>query len=203
MISWPSTVIESSPASTGTSRLPSTESCLSRWAIVFVSPMSFAATISKSPPCWSWARRKFLPMRPKPLIPTLVLAISRAPLVVGCQSSLTARLREKSVALRSLRAASAQVGGRTGKLRGRPSRPLTCSRPGDRRGLNPPPDEQEPAAASMTRAMLPCQTTCNGSRASSGSRKFLQTAQPTVGGRLREGRLAAARELRGRGGRMA
>ena len=69
-----------------------------------------------------------------------------APLVVGCQSSLTAPLREKSVALRSLRTASAQVGGRTGKLRGRPSRSLTCPRPDGRRGLNPPPDEQEPAA---------------------------------------------------------
>src|SRR5205814_2164974 len=76
LISWPSTVIESSPASTGTSRLPSTEACFSRCAIVFVSPMSFAATTSKSPPCWSWARRKFLPMRPKPLIPTPVFAIS-------------------------------------------------------------------------------------------------------------------------------
>ena len=77
LISCPPTVIESSPASTGTSRLPRTESCRSRCAIVFVSPMSFAATISKSPPCWSWARRKFLPIRPKPLMPTLVFAISK------------------------------------------------------------------------------------------------------------------------------
>src|SRR5262249_22161631 len=69
------------PASTGTSSVPRTESCFSRCAIVFASPMSFAATISKSPPCWSWARRKFLPIRPKPLIPTLVFAIVTPPLV--------------------------------------------------------------------------------------------------------------------------
>ena len=49
LISCPSTVIASSPASTGTSRFPSTESCLSRCAIVFASPRSLAATTSKSP----------------------------------------------------------------------------------------------------------------------------------------------------------
>src|SRR5262249_6737230 len=72
----------------------------------------------------------------------------RAPSVVDCHSSLTTLLREKSVALHSRRAASTQTGGRTGKLRGRPSRPLTRSRPDDRRGLNPPSDEREPAEAS-------------------------------------------------------
>src|SRR4029079_7619085 len=78
----------------------------------------------------------------------------RAPLVVGCQSSLTAPVREKSVGLRSLRAASAGVGGRTGKLRGRPSRSLTRSRPDGRRGLNPPPDEQEPAESDYSSCIV-------------------------------------------------
>ena len=126
------------------SSVPSTESCFSRCAIVFASPMSFAATISKSPPCWSWARRKFLPMRPKPLIPTLVFAISEHLSSSVAIESNRAGYGTKSVALRSL-ARLSRGGGRTGKLRGRPSRSLTRSRPDDRRGLNPPPDEQEPA----------------------------------------------------------
>src|SRR6476646_6457958 len=42
-------------------------------------------------------------MRPKPLIPTLVLAISKPLSAWRSNSSLTARVREKSVAIRSLR----------------------------------------------------------------------------------------------------
>ena len=73
---------------------PSTESCLSRCAIVFVSPMSFAATISKSPPRSSCARRKLRPIRPNPLIPTLIFAIVVRPFVFDFVSpSLTRRLR--------------------------------------------------------------------------------------------------------------
>jgi hypothetical protein len=48
-----------------------------RCAIVFVSPMSFAATSSKSPPRARCARKKFRPIRPNPLIPTLI-AIRRS-----------------------------------------------------------------------------------------------------------------------------
>jgi hypothetical protein len=62
-----------SPASTGKSSVPRTESCFRRCAIVFVSPMSFTATSSKSPPRSRCARKKFRPIRPKPLIPTLII----------------------------------------------------------------------------------------------------------------------------------
>ena len=49
---------------------PRFESYLSRCAIVFASPRSFAATISKSASRFSAARKKFRPIRPNPLIPT-------------------------------------------------------------------------------------------------------------------------------------
>ena len=77
LISWSPARMKPSPASTGRSSVPSTESCFSRCAIVFVSPMSFAATSSKSPPRARWARKKFRPIRPNPLIPTLIMSAMR------------------------------------------------------------------------------------------------------------------------------
>src|SRR5687767_114375 len=58
--------------STSPSSGPRVESYLSRCAIVFSSPRSFAATISMSALRSSWARKKFRPIRPKPLIPTRI-----------------------------------------------------------------------------------------------------------------------------------
>src|SRR5258707_532608 len=60
-----------SPAFSFAPRLPKTESYLSRCARVFVSVMSFTATKSMSPPL-SDARSTLRPMRPKPLMPTLI-----------------------------------------------------------------------------------------------------------------------------------
>ena len=92
LISCPPTVIESSPASTGTSSVaehgvvPEQVRHRLRVADVVRRPRSRSRR-----PAASWARRKFRPMRPKPLIPTLVFAISSpSRLVVRCQSSLTA-----------------------------------------------------------------------------------------------------------------
>jgi hypothetical protein len=69
-------------------------------------------------------------MRPKPLIPTLIFAMRYVRLPLVSQANLP------------------KEGGRTGKLRGRPSRSLHHTRDrGDGRGLNPPPDERGPAVA--------------------------------------------------------
>ena len=56
--------------------------------IVFASPRSLTATISKSPSRSRCARKKFRPMRPKPLMPTRV-AISQPPNRVAFESSKT------------------------------------------------------------------------------------------------------------------
>jgi hypothetical protein len=69
--SSPAAVIVPSPAETPPSSRPSTESYSSRCAIVFASPRSLIATTSMSAPCFSLARKKFRPIRPNPLIPTL------------------------------------------------------------------------------------------------------------------------------------
>src|SRR6476659_4547772 len=74
--SFPSTVSEPASASTVPWNLPSTESWRSRCAIVATSPRSLNATISKSPPRSSAARKKLRPIRPNPLIPTRVFAMS-------------------------------------------------------------------------------------------------------------------------------
>src|SRR5918994_2616085 len=58
--------------STSPSSGPSVESYLSRCDIVATSPRSFAATISISALRSSCARKKFRPIRPKPLIPTRI-----------------------------------------------------------------------------------------------------------------------------------
>jgi hypothetical protein len=87
LISLSPTRMTPSPASTGRSRLPSTESCFSRCAIVLRSPRSFAATISKSLPRSRCARKKFRPILPNPLIPTLVFAIAPEPFVCVCAAA--------------------------------------------------------------------------------------------------------------------
>ena len=233
MISLPPTRMKPSPASTVASSPPSTESCLSRCAIVAVSPRSFAATISKSPPCWSCARRKFRPIRPNPLIPTLIVAMCAMPFVEFSAASLARqhfrkirRTPQTAVGIstdagrsgprptcagaarpghatsqlptpnpRASKAKrSRRAGGRTGKLRGRPSRSLHHTRDrGDGRGLNPPPDERGPAVVEYDdglRAGLDELQIVNQRRAATSA------PQPPVRGRLRRWRPAAGGELR-------
>jgi hypothetical protein len=66
----PPTVISSAVAFTSCGRRPRIESYLSRWASVALSVRSFTPTISMSAPDASTARKKFRPIRPKPLMPT-------------------------------------------------------------------------------------------------------------------------------------
>src|SRR5581483_1210388 len=64
-----------------------------------------------------------------------------------------ARVRQAPRASKAKRWRGA-LGGRTGKLRGRPSRSLHHTRDrGDGRGLNPPPDERGPAVAEYDYAL--------------------------------------------------
>src|SRR5947208_1452655 len=74
-IGLPSMTRSSPSARTSPSNLPSTESYFNRWASVLVSVMSFTETTSKSAPCFLAARRKFRPIRPKPLIPILTVMV--------------------------------------------------------------------------------------------------------------------------------
>src|SRR5215216_1023949 len=60
----------SSTTLTSSGSLPSTESYLRRCAIVSMEPRSFTATKSMSAPACFAARKKFRPIRPKPLMPT-------------------------------------------------------------------------------------------------------------------------------------
>ena len=65
------TTIVSPSTETGLSNRPATVSYFSRWAMVFRSPRSFAATTSKPrSPLSSSALKKFRPIRPNPLMPT-------------------------------------------------------------------------------------------------------------------------------------
>src|SRR6476646_11173769 len=85
--SRPPIVNEPPSTSTSSGNVPSTEAWRSRCAIVFTSPRSLNATISKSPPRSSAARKKLRPIRPNPLIPTRVFAMSAMldePLLRGC-----------------------------------------------------------------------------------------------------------------------
>ena len=73
--SWnsrPAARIVPSPTSTSPSSGPRFESYFNRCAIVATSPRSFAATISTSASRATAARKKFRPIRPKPLMPTRV-----------------------------------------------------------------------------------------------------------------------------------
>ncbi len=74
----PPTVIESSVTETSSASTPSTESYLSRWAMLLLSIRSLAATISMSAPDAWTARKKLRPMRPKPLIPTRTVTVCAA-----------------------------------------------------------------------------------------------------------------------------
>src|SRR5450756_1206786 len=69
----PSMTRASSSTSTAPGKTPWTESYLNRWPRVFASVRSLIATNSMSAPCLSAARMTSLPMRPKPLTPTLTL----------------------------------------------------------------------------------------------------------------------------------
>src|SRR6266542_4623168 len=67
----PSTVMLSAPALTWFDRLPRTESYFRRWASVLGSVRSLTATNSRLG-SFKDARRTLRPMRPKPLMPTLI-----------------------------------------------------------------------------------------------------------------------------------
>src|SRR5258708_5565979 len=71
LIVLPSTVMPSGPAETLLGRLPSTESYFSSSARVFRSVKSLTTTISRFESC-NAVRKTFLPIRPNPLIPTLM-----------------------------------------------------------------------------------------------------------------------------------
>src|SRR3954451_22138940 len=75
--SLPPTFSEPPDTSTSSDSVPSNESYFSSCAIVFTSPRSLNATISKSPLRSSAARKKLRPIRPNPLIPTRVFAMAR------------------------------------------------------------------------------------------------------------------------------
>ena len=69
----PSMIRASLSTSTVPPNTPCTESYLNRWPRVLASVRSLIATNSMSAPCLSAARITSLPMRPKPLTPTLTL----------------------------------------------------------------------------------------------------------------------------------
>src|SRR5690606_8938401 len=71
LMALPPTVMTSPSYETSTPSGPPTESYFSRWASAALSVRSFTATISRSAFCARAARRKFRPIRPKPLIPIL------------------------------------------------------------------------------------------------------------------------------------
>src|SRR5690606_14250706 len=71
LMALPSTVMTSPSCETSTPSGPPTESYFSRCARAALSVRSFTATISRSAFCARAARRKFRPIRPKPLIPIL------------------------------------------------------------------------------------------------------------------------------------
>jgi hypothetical protein len=82
------TVIESSVEETSSGSTPSTESYLSRCAMLLLSIRSLAATISMSAPDAWTARKKLRPMRPKPLMPTRTVTVCAAFHVVrACRTS--------------------------------------------------------------------------------------------------------------------
>ena len=101
----PFTLIQPSPASIVASRLPRTESYLSRCASVLVSVMSLTATKSKSllP---SAARMMLRPIRPKPLMPTL-MAMGK-----NLRKCARARSREREMAGRGVVRARPRRAGR-------------------------------------------------------------------------------------------
>ncbi len=92
-ISSPAARSTPSASSTSPWNGPRFESYRSRWAIVFASPRSFSATISRSEPSACCARKKFRPMRPNPLMPTR-MPISPPSLDARSRTSLTPLFRE-------------------------------------------------------------------------------------------------------------
>ena len=200
LISKSPALIVPSPPWTSSPSGPSTESYCSRCAIVFASPRSFAATISKSPPRCMWARKKLRPMRPNPLMPTRIFAMV-PPYRISSESSRVPRPALSSPPQRragkGLRRAAS---GPEGKLRGRPSPPVA-----PRSG----PSRQTGSESTGGRA----RTRCRRSIEASESERYIrrrsvrsqgnQAIQAPVRGRLRRRRAAFRRELAERGGRVA
>src|SRR5207244_3480048 len=95
--SFPAAFSELPSTVTSPAKGPSSESYLSRCAIVATSPRSLKATSSKSVSRSSDARKKLRPMRPKPLMPTRVFAMATD------SSQRSARGSRRTDALRRLR----------------------------------------------------------------------------------------------------
>ena len=74
----PPALMTPSPSDTSPGNGPSVESYFRRCAIVAASPRSLTATISTSAPSACCARKKFRPMRPKPLMPTRTAIVPRS-----------------------------------------------------------------------------------------------------------------------------
>ena len=111
LISSPSTVIEPSPEETSPSYVRCTESYLKRCASVFVSVRSLTATKSRSAtPCSFAARRTCRPMRPNPLMPTLIAIAVKLPLIGRRRGA--GRPRPCSAAPRSCQGRSPVAGAR-------------------------------------------------------------------------------------------
>ncbi len=93
----PSTEMPSFPATfTSASKVPSMESYFRRWDACLTPPVSLITTTSKGEsflPCQQ--RMKFLPIRPKPLIATLIFASTIAffcPEFAACQTQEKAQI---------------------------------------------------------------------------------------------------------------
>ena len=82
---WPSTVIDDFVALTVPGKGPATLSCMSKCAMVSMEPRSLTATMSMSAPCSLTARKKFRPIRPKPLMATRT--VTRTPLWIANEVS--------------------------------------------------------------------------------------------------------------------
>src|SRR5579884_922316 len=106
--SRPAALIEPSSADTPPANGPSTESYASRCAMVGTSPRSLNATSSNAASRSSDARKKLRPMRPKPLMPTLVFAIAR--MLVGGRRGLPGNRQRQAVDLADLVAEVTHVG---------------------------------------------------------------------------------------------
>ena len=189
-----------SPSETSSPSGPSVESYRSRCAIVFGSPRSFAATISKSPPRFRCDRKKLRPMRPKPLMPTRIFAMScplrclAASLVARPSAALSSRPQSCTSPDRPDEA------GRRGSSEDDP--PLRLHRAQDRagrRGLNPPADERGPTSRRSMKHRIPE----SYMRCKSCSARLTSLAQAPVRGGFRRRRPAFRRQLAQRARRVA
>src|SRR5579884_3144566 len=194
----PAALITPSPSSTSLPSGPSTESYFRRCAIVAASPRSLIATMSNPASRSRCARKKFLPIRPKPLIPTFVFAMPRRFLPRFPVPGLTlprrsARRFSRKHGLRRRRLPiekHLETRDRRASYSGRRvrARPATDSDPVRRHG----PERGSTGVGVVLGASLPARpsTVARGERG-----KLLQPPEAAVDRRFRRRRVAAMREL--------